>query len=47
MINIPVRSVLAGIRIQEGLVIRCTTATGDDHDEDEGNQALYPIVSYL
>ena len=50
MINIPVRGVLAGIRIQDGLVIRGTVATSDDydeHDEEEGDQALYSIVSYL
>jgi hypothetical protein len=45
MVNIPIRGVFAGIRIQEGLVIRCA-ASGDDHDEDEGNQAPYSIVNY-
>jgi hypothetical protein len=34
MINIPIRSVLAGIRIQDGLIIRCAVATGDDDEED-------------
>jgi hypothetical protein len=46
MINIPIRGVLAGIRVQERLVIRGAAATGDDHDEEEGNQALYSIISY-
>jgi hypothetical protein len=47
MINIPIRGVFAGIRILEGLVIRCAGTTGDDHDEEEGNQAPCSIVSYL
>jgi hypothetical protein len=47
MINIPIRCVFAGIRVQERLVIRCTAATGDDHDEEEGNQAPDSITSYL
>jgi hypothetical protein len=50
MIDIPIRGVLAGVRIQDGLVIRGTVATGDEydeHDEEEGDRAPYLIVSYL
>jgi hypothetical protein len=32
MINIPIRGVFAGIRIQDGLIIGVAAATGDDHD---------------
>jgi len=46
MVNIPVRGVFAGIGILEGLVVR-RTAPGDNHDENEGDQAPYSIVSYL
>jgi hypothetical protein len=46
MINIPIRGVFAGVRVQERLVIRCAVATGDDRDEEEDNQAPDSIASY-